>query len=116
MSEALEAIEDIKQALNDYGTDILLGKVTKGVYDPVAGEEPVSTSQIPIKAFVGSYSSQELMNPDIRATDKKFTLYYADGITYDDKIIFEGKIHHIVNIDPQILQNETLKFVIQSRV
>lgn len=116
MSEALEAITDIKQALNDYGSDITIKINVEGVFDPIEGEGLPSITNVVTKAFVSNYSSKELINPDIKITDTKFTLYYDGDLTYEDTIVFSGKTYSFENIDKQILQNETLKYVIQGRI
>ncbi len=116
MSEALEAIKDIKQALNDYGSDITIKINVEGVYDPVEGEGLPSITNVVTKALVDNYNRMEMQDPNVNLKDKKFKLFYDGEIDHNDTILFDGKIYSIERIDKKILQNENLMYVIQGRV
>jgi len=116
MSDATEAIEDIIEAINEYGSSITLNIITKGEYDPVAGESSDITTPIITKALPKNYTSRELQNPDIHITDIKFMIYYDSEIAYKDNLVFDGKTYNLLNIDKKILQDETIIYTIQGRV
>lgn len=116
MSEALSAIEDIKAALNEYGSDIILNIVTKGVYDPVLGDTANVITPNNVKAIVDNYNRQEIQDPNIHIKDKKFTFYFSDPIGYEDEIVFQGQTYSIERVDKKIFQNEKLLYTIQGRV
>ena len=64
MSEALEAIEDISEALEEYGSDIVLRTITKGdlsTYDPRNPDSGDTVTDIDKKALIQNQASKELL-------------------------------------------------------
>jgi len=116
MSDATDAIIDIQEALLEYGSDIILKKVTKGTYDPDTGEDTASITDIPMQALPRNYNRKEMEDPNVHIKDKEFRLYYNGEIDYDDKIEYKGKIYSLERIDTKDFQNEELLYTIQGRV
>jgi len=116
MSDATEAIVDIIEAIDEYGSGITLNIITKGEYDVIEGESADSITAVTTKALPKNYTSQELQNTDIHTTDIKFMLYYDGEISYKDNIVFDGKTYNLLNIDKKIFQDETIIYTIQGRV
>ena len=115
MSEATDAIIDIQEALEEYGSDIVLKSVTEGAYNPVTGETTDTVVTTNLKAIIKDFAGEELINDSIGVKDLKFMIYFASEIKYTDTITFDSKVYKILNIDKTILQNTNLLYIIQGR-
>ncbi len=115
MSDALDAIEDIVEAINDYGSSITLNIITKGVYDYDTGDTADTNAPVAMEALIKSYKSKELENTDIHVDDIKFIIYLDGPVEYKDNITFNGQVYKLLNIDPKYLQDENLMYTIQGR-
>ena len=115
MSDATDAILDIQEALEEYGSSIVFNSIVLGPYDPVLGEAPKIITPHPTKALISDYTSKELENNDININDVKFRFYYNGIIDYSDNIIFGGKTYNLMNVDKKILQDENLIYTLQGR-
>ena len=116
MSDATEAIIEIKEAILEYGSTITLNIVTEGAYNPVTGESDDIITPHSMKSLPKNYTSKELESPDIYVKDIKFLLYFDGEIDYNDNLIFNGKTYTFLNIDKKFLQDENLIYTIQCRV
>jgi len=116
MSDATDAINDIQDALDEYGSSITLNVVTIGGYDPVEGEGLEIITPHNIKSLIKDYTTKDLENQAIHVNDIKFRFYYNSEISYDDQIVFGGKTYSLENIDKKIFQDENLIYTIQGRV
>ena len=115
MSDATEAIEDIIEAINEYGSSITLNIITKGVYNTTTGETSDTNAPVTMKALIQSYTSKELQNTDIHADDIRFVIYLDGAVEYKDTITFDSQVYKLLNIDPKYLQDENLMYTIQGR-
>jgi len=116
MSDATDVINDIQEAIDEYGSDIILNIITIGGYDPIEGEGSDTPTPHNLASLIADYTTKELESPNIHVNDIKFRFYYNGEIGYDDQIVFGGKTYSLENIDKQILQNENLIYTIQGRV
>lgn len=116
MSDATDAILDIIEAIDEYGSSITFNKVTVGVYDPVTGDNTNTTVSTAMKALPSSYSESELQHDNIHIKDKRFRLYYNGTIEYTDTIVFKGDTYSIQAIDAKVFQDETIIYTIQGRI
>ena len=115
MSDALDAIEDIKEALEEYGSNIELRQITTGIFNPGEGETLDTFVDKPLKVLIKKYNSFERQNTEIHNDDLKLMLYFDESITYDDRIILLSSPYKILNIDKKVLQNENLFYTLQIR-
>ena len=116
MFDALDAINDIVEAIEEYGSTVTLNIITAGVYDTATGETTSTVVSFPTKAIPSNYTSREIDNTNIHATDLRFKIYYSGVIDYTYKIVFDGKTYKLMNIDKKIMQDTNLLYEIQGRV
>jgi len=114
MQEALDAISEVQEALKEFGSDMVLNKVTLGAYDPTAGSSETITP-VNIKAIVNSSPSSMALaksKDDDVLKDYEFSImtYTDQGIDKEDKIIFNGDEYDILLVIPSILQNNIIKY------
>jgi SPP1 family predicted phage head-tail adaptor len=108
MSEATEAIEDIVEALNDYGSSITLRDGTVTAYDPYTGPS-VTDVDTPLKAFISLEASRSLSQQfDSHTYDLAIKTYHTSKITKEDQIIYDGQVFRILYVSSKILQDTTL--------
>ncbi len=115
MSDATDAVIDIIEAIDEYGSAITLNSITTGVYDTTTGLTADTVVPHVMKALPKDYTSKELDNKDIHINDIKFVLYFDGPIGYDDKIIFNSVTYNLLNIDKKILQDVNIVYTIQGR-
>jgi len=116
MQEALDAIEDIKEALNEYGSDMVLNVIEKGEYNPTSGASKTVTP-VNIKSIINKQPSsfaQAKADEDnkLKAYEFSITTYTDQDIDKDDNIEFNGSKYDILIIIPSILQNTIIKYEI----
>jgi len=114
MSDATDAIADIQEALDEYGSAITLQIITKGALDLDTGRKAETIVEHNIQALPGTYGKDE-QNENVHPKDIKFRFYFDSEIGYEDRIIFQGETYGIEQIDKKILQNENLIYTIQGR-
>ena len=115
MSDATEAIEDIQEALEEYGSAITLKQITAGVFDPITGSTANTSGNTTLKTLIRNYSSFELTNSEVHVDDLKFMIYTTILLNYDDILVYDGKEYKILNIDKKILQDVNLFYTVQGR-
>ena len=115
MSDATDAILDIQDALEEYGSDITLQIITQGAFNSNTGMKEVVIVPFLLKAIISTYSNKEAVDPNIHPKDIKFRFYSTQSIGYTDKILFQGDTYSIERFDKKIFQNENLIYTIQGR-
>ena len=110
MSEATEAILDIVEALNEYGTSISLRSVSENSYDPYTG---ASTTEVDtgLKAFISLEASRVVSQQFAKHTyDLALKTFHTEKITKADKIVYDGEVYNIVYVSSKVLQDTTLLY------
>ena len=107
MTDAQIAINEIKKALNEYGTDIVLRKVTQDGYDPLTGES-ITVSDYDLKAFVSNVKADDV---EVIGDYEMSLMFYTElEVTKKDEIVYNGNIYKIIFVKPTILQNTVIKY------
>ena len=116
MNLANELKPRVLQTINDFGSDAILKSETTSTYDPATGTSTTTESEKTLKVIVEAYTAMEMIG-DVLSGDLKVMIPNVDVVpTIKDKIIFNGLIYNIINIEPSILQNEVLYYQLQVRV
>lgn len=103
---------DAEYALTDF-SGVRLGVIT---YDPVSGDETVTTVNYSGKGIFAQYATQEIDNENILRTDIKFSasIYQMNAVPKVTDHISDGlKNFKVINV---MLDHITLKWVIQLRL
>ena len=104
--------------ITKYGNDVTYRKQTGTTYDIATGTTvPTYDPDVQLKATYLSYSSDEIVGL-IQAGDIKATFSYDATINFDitsDKIIIDTIIYNIINILPEIAQNNLITNTLQLR-
>ena len=113
-TDALEAIEDIKQAIEDYGSDIKIGVETEVLpYNPYIGKQ-FTTAYTDTKALIAKTASTDLsskLTPDqLNSYERAIKVYSATEITKAMKIQIVGIDYNISIIDITELQNTIILY------
>ena len=113
MSDALDAIVDIKEAMNEYGSTVILQTVTEGGYDFDIGMNTTTTININKKALISTLASRR-MNENLLQSNQSYDLaikLYHDGeIKKTDNILVDTDTYEIVSIVKKVLQDEVLLY------
>jgi len=109
MSDATDAIKDIKEAIAEYGSDIKIVTLTEGDYDPYTGAT-ITRTEVPTKALISGTSTNEILNKAVDTFDLSIKMYDSTEITKDNLINFRGDDYEILFVDTKVLQNETLLY------
>jgi len=108
MSDATDAIVDVVEALDEYGTDIVLRTVTEDSYNPHTGPTNSNVDK-PLKAFIKEFASHQLSQQFSKDTyDLAISTYDTSAITKTHKILYGGQEYNIVYVSSKVLQNETI--------
>ena len=112
--DALDAIDDIVEAVNTYGSDIKIGVETETLpYDPYVGHV-YTTVWTDTKALIGKTASTDLsskLTPDqLNSYEKAIKIYSATEITKEHKIQIRSEDYNITVIDVKELQNTILLY------
>lgn len=108
MSDATDAIEDIVEAINEYGTSISLRSVSEDSYDPYTGST-VTNTDVELKAFVSLEASRVLSQQFAKHTyDLALKTYHTTKITKADEIIYDGQTYKILYVSSKILQGTAI--------
>lgn len=110
MSEATDAILDIKEALQEFGTDIVFQKTTAGSYSPTG--TTTTKVEYPTKALVSKESIRRTLTSFVGDYEFSFVLYLNFIPTKGDKIKYKNEIYNIVYVAPSTLQNVDMKYEI----
>ncbi len=107
-----------KAMITKYGNDVTLKKSDSTDYDIATSKTiVVEGDSIALKATYESYSSDEIIGL-IQAGDIRATFAYDSTISFDlssDVIIIDNVSYNIVNIMPEIVQNNTVTNTLQLR-
>jgi len=114
MSDATEAIVDITEAIEEYGSDIKIGVETETLpYDPYVGHI-YTTAWTDTKALIKKTASTDLsskLTPDqLNSYEKAIKVYSATEITKQHKIQIRSEDYNITVIDVKELQNTILLY------
>lgn len=115
MTDAQEAIIDVEEAIEEFGSTIVLNLVDKGEYDPNTGDYATTTTSVPMKALIQNYTVDELNRDDVGLDDVKFKLYYNASIENPCTVEYNGKTHKIISISSMVLQDLTIIYTLQGR-
>lgn len=115
MNDATLAIQDIQDALAEYGSSVTLQLITRGAYDTTTGETADVVVNTPLKALPQNYDTRDIDGVKILATDIRFLLYYDGEIGDEDKIVFNSVTYNLLKIDKKILQDANLLYTLQGR-
>lgn len=111
MQDALEAIEDIKEALVTDGSSIEILTITEPVYDPYNPQEG-TTVATPTKAFIATQSSNETLNKMVDSYEMSIKFFSDTPITLQNQIRFRDEDYEIVpkGLDEKIYQDLTILY------
>ncbi len=115
MSDATDAVLDVIEAIDEYGSSITLNSIIPGVYDTTTGETADTVTPHVMKALPKDYKGKELDALDVHVNDIKFMLYHSGAIGYHDKIVYNSVTYNLLNIDKKILQDINIVYTIQGR-
>lgn len=110
MSEAAEAIGDIVEALNEYGTSITLRTISEDSYDPYTG---TATTEVDtdLKAFISLEASRVVSQQFAKNTyDLALKTFHTEKITKSNKIVYNGEVYNITYVSSKVLQDTTLLY------
>jgi len=113
MNDADEAIIDIIEAIEEYGSTIQIVTLTKVVpYNPYKGEEYTETI-VDTKALISNEATSKVNDNFIAnninsSYDLSIKIYSDIVITKSNKIIFDGNTYEISYVSSKILQDTTL--------
>lgn len=116
--DALDAIKDIKEAIDKYGSGIKILTQIAGEWDSYGNViVPEGVSEEKTKAIIKSSASENIVQKIMRwALSEEYELsmklYTSTELTKDKKIEFRGDIYEITYIDEMILQDTTLIYEI----
>jgi len=114
MSEATSVLKDIKQALSDYGTGVVLRVVTQSSYDTQTGQTE-TTTDINLNAFIRNNKTEKVPKETINSKVLELMLYSDIEPTKKDKIVFNNVEYDIIKVTESILQGTVLKYEILAR-
>lgn len=109
MTDAQTAIADIQEALEEYGTNISLKKVTAGAYNPLTGDTADTVVSTSMKAFINTSISSERLKL-VGNYDAVFTFYTSEAVDESYKISYESKDYQILHISRKVLQNTSMLY------
>lgn len=115
-TDALEAIKDIKEAIEEYGSSIILRLETQNqaTYDPRSPDTGVTVTDTPMKALISTEASKDLatsMPKDLIGTyEIAMKLYTTLELTKAYKIVYDGKEWEVLYPSKRVLQDTTLMY------
>ena len=116
MTDADEAIIDIRDAIATYGSNIIIRTTTKdpSQYDPYNPNSGIVTVDTPSKALISTEASTDLatsMPKELIGTYQIAMKLQSDFvITKAHKIIFQGKTFEVLYPSKKILQDKVLMY------
>ncbi len=117
--DAQGAIVDIKRAIKDYGSDIILREITKTGYNSYTGSVETATDinmrALPQDEATESVSRAFVNQGNSTSYEMAMKLYSEETITKSHKIVYHGDVYNILYVSSKVLQNETLLYEILIR-
>lgn len=116
--DAKEAIEDISEAIEEYGSYVTIRSVTKdqSTYDPRNPSSGIVNVDTPTKALISTEASKDLktsMPKELIGTYQiAMRLQSTEVITKAHKILYDGKVYEVLYPSKKVLQNEVLLYEI----
>ena len=96
--------------IDKYGSDVIVktGKITS--YDPTTGENVVTTTDVPTKAFIESVSSSQVVEGEITLEDYSI-LVPSMNLFKGDHVVHKGKTLRVLAIVDRVeSQNKEIIF------
>ena len=118
MDDAQLAIEDIKQAMKEYGSNVTIEKSTDEVRDSYGNViTPATTVETNLKALIASRAADENLSKLTKDEKQSYNLsirfYTTKPINKQDyTVAYNGETYQIVNIFEKVLQNTVLIYEI----
>ena len=114
MSEATDALIDIKEAIEEFGSTIRISTETETGYDPFEGATFTTTFE-DTKGFTNTEATPKVFESFSAMTSNSAydlsVLTFSDTpITKDNKIVFRGNSYEILFVSETILQDLTLLY------
>lgn len=110
------AIDDIVEALDEYGSAVTLRNIVSGAYDPLTGSS-TTTTDYPTKAFINKLASESIqgqirLNEAYSGYEMSITLYSSHAIDSTWRVLFNSVEYKIILVVPYTLQNTIFKYEI----
>jgi hypothetical protein len=100
------------KVLKAVGGDVVVRRVTQGIYNTTKGTISESTSDTTVKGLVENVNSREV-NELVRGTDKRLTIA-ASSLDYTptttDRILVGGVVHQIVAVRTEEQNNIAISY------
>lgn len=114
MTDAELAIIDVKQAISEYGSTIILRETTEGAYDPYNPENDINTDTN-TKGIFKSSVSKNIANSVPQTFMEQFekVIIIDSDVAIDKtkhKIVYKNVEYEIIWFNDPILQDETLLY------
>jgi hypothetical protein len=115
-----DIINNIEQAMQDYGRDLTLRTVDEGTYDPTTGSTTGdSTSDFTFRGLLHAFKFKDLQDSNILDTDRK-CIVSVDGFSplpdRGDQVVVGSTVYSIVAIKEYELQGTVFGYVFHLRI
>ena len=104
--------------IKEFGSTVILKKKASSTYNPATGKvETTEGATITLKGLIESYSSDEVQGL-IQVGDIKLMIANDETTLFDlssDKVVFNSVEYNIINIEPEILQDKIMFYLLQVR-
>lgn len=110
MQDALDAIADITEALEEYGTAIKLRTITAGTYNPMTGMTGETITDTTLKAIIKSEASESTERAFKSDYELSIMFYSTVEPTKSHKIVVGTAVYNILYVSKSILQGVTFKY------
>ena len=122
MSDSTDAIKDILEAIEEYGSDIAIITQAQDIpfgdpfydYDNADNNKGVETVSDTFKAIIKSEASSSLANqPESVVGKYNLAITFYTTIPFnrnDNKILYNGERYEITYISKKVLQNLTISY------
>lgn len=117
MSVALDAITDIQEALDEYGSTITLNIPSNSTYNPATGEYTATTANEALKAFIKRVDADNITKNanELYVGDIEFMFYTTTAFTEEATITFNSKEYKILGKTFKFLQDNVLAYEVIGR-
>ena len=110
MQEALDAIDDIVEALEEFGTAIKLRTIVSTGYDPMTGSTGETITDTTLKAIIKSEASESTERAFNSDYELSIMFYSTVEPTKSHKIVLGTDVYNILYVSKSILQGVTFKY------
>ena len=116
--DALDAIDDIIEAIDEYGSDIKVVTEVISGYDPYTGPIVASTS-VDMKGIISSEATQRVNDIFTKLSTDSYEMaikLYSDVVvTKENKIAYKSLSYEILYVSEKSLQNTTILYEVLVR-